>query len=213
MSLCHILVQLCVTPEMTAHQAPPSRGFSRQEHCSGLPCTSSGNLPNPGIELRSPTRQADSLLSEPPGSPQLPWNVDPKARRLLFDYIRLSYNFWEALATALQALSNYLKKPSAPWAVILPSHWHKVSNLSSPAAVQSPSPVWLFPTPWTAARQASLSLSISQSLPKFMSVASWSPIFGPKKISHCIIITEISFCSLPHSQTRQTGQSWIWSRP
>ena len=28
-------VQLCVTPEMAAHQAPPSLGFSRQEHWSG----------------------------------------------------------------------------------------------------------------------------------------------------------------------------------
>ena len=30
-------VQLCVTPEMAAHQAPLSLGFSRQEHWSGLP--------------------------------------------------------------------------------------------------------------------------------------------------------------------------------
>ena len=30
-------VQLCATPQMAAHQAPPSLGFSRQEHCSGLP--------------------------------------------------------------------------------------------------------------------------------------------------------------------------------
>ena len=30
-------VQLCETPEMAAHQAPPSLGFSRQEHWSGLP--------------------------------------------------------------------------------------------------------------------------------------------------------------------------------
>ena len=29
--------QLCATSEMTAHQAPPSLGFSRQEHWSGLP--------------------------------------------------------------------------------------------------------------------------------------------------------------------------------
>ena len=36
--LCHFSrVQLCATPEMTAHQAPPSLGFSRQEHWSGLP--------------------------------------------------------------------------------------------------------------------------------------------------------------------------------
>ena len=30
-------VRPCATPEMAAHQAPPSRGFSRQEHWSRLP--------------------------------------------------------------------------------------------------------------------------------------------------------------------------------
>ena len=30
-------VRLCATPKMSAHQAPPSLGFSRQEHWSGLP--------------------------------------------------------------------------------------------------------------------------------------------------------------------------------
>ena len=30
-------VRLCATPWMAAHQAPPSLGFSRQEHWSGLP--------------------------------------------------------------------------------------------------------------------------------------------------------------------------------
>ena len=30
-------VQLCATPETAANQAPPSLGFSRQEHWSGLP--------------------------------------------------------------------------------------------------------------------------------------------------------------------------------
>ena len=30
-------VRFCATPEMAAHQAPPSLGFSRQEHWSGLP--------------------------------------------------------------------------------------------------------------------------------------------------------------------------------
>ena len=33
-------VQLCATPEKAAHQAPPSLGFSRQEHWSGLPVPS-----------------------------------------------------------------------------------------------------------------------------------------------------------------------------
>ena len=42
-------------------------GFSRQEYWSVLPFLSPGDLPNPGIELASPTLQAESLLSEPPG--------------------------------------------------------------------------------------------------------------------------------------------------
>ena len=34
---CFSRVQLCATPEMAAHQAPLSLGFSRQEQWSGLP--------------------------------------------------------------------------------------------------------------------------------------------------------------------------------
>ena len=30
-------VRLCATPETAAHEAPPSQGFSRLEHWSGLP--------------------------------------------------------------------------------------------------------------------------------------------------------------------------------
>ena len=44
-------------------------GFLRQESWSRLPFLSPGHLPNPGIELRSPALQADSLPSEPPGKP------------------------------------------------------------------------------------------------------------------------------------------------
>ena len=44
-------------------------GFSRQEYWNGLPCPPPGDLPNPRIKLRSPTLQADSLPSEPPGKP------------------------------------------------------------------------------------------------------------------------------------------------
>ena len=47
-----------------------SMEFSRPEHWRGQPFPSSGNLPNPVIEPRSPTLQADSLPTEPPGKPQ-----------------------------------------------------------------------------------------------------------------------------------------------
>ena len=62
-------VRLFATPRTVAYQPPLSMGFFRQECRSGLPFPSSGNLPNPGIEPRSPTLQADVLLSEPPGKP------------------------------------------------------------------------------------------------------------------------------------------------
>ena len=60
-------VQLFATPWTAANQAPPSMGFSRQECWSGLPFPSPGDLSNPGIEPGSPTLQADTLPSEPPG--------------------------------------------------------------------------------------------------------------------------------------------------
>ena len=37
-------------PRTVACQAPLSMGFSKQEHWSGLPCPSPGDLPDPGIE-------------------------------------------------------------------------------------------------------------------------------------------------------------------
>ena len=42
-------------------------GFSRQEYWSGLPFPSPGDLPDPGIEPGSPSLEADTLTSEPPG--------------------------------------------------------------------------------------------------------------------------------------------------
>ena len=65
-SLSH--VWLCI-PWTVAYQAAPSMGFSRQEYWSRLPFPSPGDLPNPGIEPRSPTLQADALTSELPGKP------------------------------------------------------------------------------------------------------------------------------------------------
>ena len=50
---------------IVAHQAPPSMGFSRQEYWSRLPFPSPGDLPDPGIEPRPPTLQADALTSAP----------------------------------------------------------------------------------------------------------------------------------------------------
>ena len=76
-SLSH--VQLFVTPWTIQ-----SMEFSRPEYWSGKPFPSPGDLPNSGIEPRSPALQAVSLLAEPQGKPkkiffnQIPYTYQAK---------------------------------------------------------------------------------------------------------------------------------------
>ena len=82
-------------------------------------------------------------------------------------------------------LQGYLGRTSAPW--ILKDMCTKNSvNWTTETypltvlevqfnSVQLLSPVWLFETPWTTACQASLSITNSRSLPKFMSIESMMP--------------------------------------
>ena len=49
-------VQFCATPKTAAHQAPPSLGFSRQEHCTGLP------LPSPQTHCWLISKQEQGFL-------------------------------------------------------------------------------------------------------------------------------------------------------
>ena len=51
---------ILATPRTVAHQDPLSMGFFRQAYWSGLPFSSAGDLPDPGIEPRSPALQVDS---------------------------------------------------------------------------------------------------------------------------------------------------------
>ena len=69
--MCYLLsrVWFFVILWTVASQAPLSMEFSRQEYWSGLPFPSPGDLPDSGIELRSPSLQVDALPSEPPGNP------------------------------------------------------------------------------------------------------------------------------------------------
>ena len=62
-------VRLLETARTVAHQAPLFMEFSRQEYWNGLPFPSPGDLPDPGIEPRSPALLEDSLPSESQGSP------------------------------------------------------------------------------------------------------------------------------------------------
>ena len=68
-----------MTPWTAAHQASLSMEFPRQQYWSGLPFPSAGDLPDPGIEPRSPALQADALPSEPPGKPWVEVRLTPLA--------------------------------------------------------------------------------------------------------------------------------------
>ena len=69
---CSVIAQSCPTLCDPMDCRPPGssiHGFPRQEYWSGLPFPSPGDLPDPGIEPKSLTLQADTLTSEPPGKP------------------------------------------------------------------------------------------------------------------------------------------------
>ena len=72
-------VRLCETPQMAAHQAPPSLGFSRQEHWSGLP------FPSPMHESEK-IKRSRSVISDSqrphglqPTRPLRPWDFPGKS--------------------------------------------------------------------------------------------------------------------------------------
>ena len=66
----HSRAQLFATLWTVAHQVPLSMGFPRQEYWSGLPFPSPGDLPIPGIKLKSlesPALAGGCFTTEPPG--------------------------------------------------------------------------------------------------------------------------------------------------
>ena len=74
--------------------------------------------------------------------------------------------------TLLETTYNQEADPLSPEEVLLS---HSILYTKCFSLVQSLSHVWLFVTPWTAACQASLSITNSQSLLKLMSIESVMP--------------------------------------
>ena len=60
-------IRLCATPQMAAYKAPPSLGFSRQEHWSGLPFLSPVHESESEVTQSCPTL-SDPMDYSPPGS-------------------------------------------------------------------------------------------------------------------------------------------------
>ena len=62
-------VRLFATPMDCSLAGSSVHGIFQQEYWSVLPFPSPGDIPDPGMEPRSPALQADTLPSEPPGKP------------------------------------------------------------------------------------------------------------------------------------------------
>ena len=70
------------TPWTVPRSASLCMGFPRQEHWSGLPFPSAGDLPGPGGEPGSPEEKADSLPAELEGRPLVvQWVKNPPANQ------------------------------------------------------------------------------------------------------------------------------------
>ena len=66
--------------------------FSRQEYWNGLPFPSPADLPDPGVEPRSPAFQVESLPSEPPGKHK--WTIDVSNFHQFFFFPPFMLCFW-----------------------------------------------------------------------------------------------------------------------
>ena len=129
--------------------------FPRQEYQSGLPFPSPGDFPTQGPSLHFLHWQADSLTLSHQGSP------------------------FTILSTIYEVPSSaYFHR----WSHSVSYHAYQSPSLSTLflktfRSVQSLSHVQLFATPWTAAHQASLSITNSRSPPKPMSIESVIPSY------------------------------------
>ena len=172
------VVSNSVTSWTVAHQAPLSIGFSRQEDWRGLPFPSPGDLPDPGIQPRYSTLQADTLPSKPLRNPfcEMPPNVLPIFLCIDFFLIDLCVHHMYATAAAAKSLQSCLtlcdpiggSPPGSPVPGILQARtleWVAISFSNAwkwKGKVKSLSRVWLFTIPWTAAHQVPPSMGFSR---------------------------------------------------
>ena len=155
------VIWLFVTLSTVTCQTPLSMGFSRLEYWSELLYPPPGYLPNPGIEpvsLASPTLADRVFTIVPPGKPT--------------DATTYSYSVPRPDLTA--CITN---KTDPCISSCLSPFW--VPSLGSPSSLSvqfsSVSHVRLFVTPWITARQASLSITNSQSSLRLTSIESVMP--------------------------------------
>ena len=94
------------TPWTVAYQAPMSVRFPKQEYWSGLPFSSLGDLPNPGIKPVSLALQVDSVLQSYQGSLQI-YCANYKKYKIIFKYSLWTYLIIVSLRFQLHEFRNH----------------------------------------------------------------------------------------------------------
>jgi len=120
---------------------------------------SPGDLPKPGIKPRSPSVQADSLPAEPQGKPKKTGVGSLSLLQGIFSMQELNWGLLHCRHILYQLIYQRVS--------VQFSSLHLLNHVQH------------FATPWTAARQASLSIVNSQSLLKLMSIESVMPSNHP----------------------------------
>ena len=132
-----LVAQSCPSNSMqtlwtVACQAPLSMEFSRQEYWIGLPFPSLGYLPDPGMDPRSPSLQADSVSSKPPEKSPISflWNST-------WHPILHSHNL------ALKSKSFHVLLSESPLPGLCPQLWNKEDQGTSfHILLRGPTLVW-----------------------------------------------------------------------
>ena len=109
-------IWLFATPWTVACQAPLSKGFSRQEYWSGLPCPPPGDLSDPGIEsasLTPPALAGSFFTTSAAWEAQAAWHTDSQRLQWFFSINRvkevyLRVNKW-TIYTMQWMIGNYMQ--------------------------------------------------------------------------------------------------------
>ena len=157
----------------------PGRGFIGTEG-SGYLCSS------PPAALTSPVRIRRSAMQSalplwPLQMPPLCWGPRPRSTGAWVGVGRRpqrtspAVSSWTVAPRTTYTCNTALDlfgRGCQPWALLTPSRQARGRPAQCSVLVQSLSHVWLYSTPWTAAHQASLSITIFRSLFKLMSIES-----------------------------------------
>ena len=114
-------VQLCATPKTATHQAPPSLGFSKQEHWSGLP-------------FPSPMRESESEVAQSCPTLATPWAAAHQAPPSM-GFSRQEYWSGVPLPSPSQLCIVEFNSTHIYWGIIFCCSWSLVTRMVSKATL------------------------------------------------------------------------------